>query len=80
MAKKIQLTQGEKRKSYVKRMFNAIAKRYDLLNHLLSFGIDILWRKKAIRRLPLSSDGLVLDLACGTGDFALETIRQKTAG
>ena len=77
MTKKLKLTQGEERKFYVKRMFNAIARRYDLLNHLLSFGIDILWRKKAIRKLNITADAMVLDLACGTGDFALETIRQK---
>jgi len=77
MKTEIKLTEGEERKSYVKRMFNAIARRYDLLNHLLSMGIDIYWRKKAIRKLPVKREALVLDLACGTGDFALETIRQK---
>ncbi|HID40111.1 MAG TPA: bifunctional demethylmenaquinone methyltransferase/2-methoxy-6-polyprenyl-1,4-benzoquinol methylase UbiE [Calditrichaeota bacterium] len=77
MKSDIKLSQGEERKFYVKRMFNAIARRYDLLNHLLSLGIDIYWRKKAIGKLSVSEYALVLDLACGTGDFALETIRQK---
>ncbi len=68
---------GKEKKQYVRNMFNAIAHRYDFLNHLLSFGIDILWRKKAIRKLQVKSGQWVLDLACGTGDFAIETIKQK---
>lgn len=71
------LPTGEERKNYVRFMFNAIARRYDLLNHLLSFGIDTYWRKKAIAKLDVGQQDLVLDLACGTGDFARETIRQK---
>ncbi len=78
MADRMVLTAGAERKSYVKRMFNAIAHRYDFLNHLLSFGLDIRWRKKAISHLDQKRDyGFVLDLACGTGDFARETA-QKT--
>lgn len=77
MKKEVVLTEGEERKTYVRRMFNAIARRYDLLNHLLSFGIDIYWRKKAIGKLDVQPQALVLDVACGTGDFAMETIRQK---
>lgn len=55
-------------------MFTQIAPRYDLLNHLLSFELDRLWRKRAARRLrPIleREDALVLDLCCGTGDLAL---------
>ena len=77
MPKKIVLPDGEEKKHYVQRMFNSIAHRYDFLNHFLSFGIDILWRKKAIRQLQVRADQRVLDLASGTGDFALEIIRQK---
>ena len=71
------LEPGEKKKHYVRRMFNSIAHRYDFLNHFLSFGIDILWRKKAIGKLEVTAQQKVLDLACGTADFALEIIRQK---
>lgn len=71
------LEPGEKKKHYVRRMFNSIAHRYDFLNHFLSFGIDIIWRKIAIKKLQVSEGQKVLDLACGTGDFALEIIRQK---
>ncbi len=71
------LEPGQQKKHYVRQMFNAIAHRYDFLNHFLSFGIDIVWRKKAIRKLQVRAEHRVLDLACGTADFALETIRQK---
>ncbi|NUQ82345.1 MAG: bifunctional demethylmenaquinone methyltransferase/2-methoxy-6-polyprenyl-1,4-benzoquinol methylase UbiE [Bacteroidetes bacterium] len=57
-------------------MFNNIARTYDLLNHVLSFGIDYYWRYRAIRLLRPSQPGLILDMATGTGDFALETLRQ----
>jgi demethylmenaquinone methyltransferase / 2-methoxy-6-polyprenyl-1,4-benzoquinol methylase len=58
----------------VREMFSRIAPRYDLLNHLLSFELDRLWRKRAARLLsPILQrpNGLVLDLCCGTGDFAI---------
>ena len=58
----------------IRNMFSAIAYRYDLLNHLLSFNIDKLWRRKAVARLASvlkKSNGLCLDLCCGTGDLAL---------
>ena len=71
------LTEGEKRKNYVKRMFNNIAYRYDLLNRLLSGGIDIYWRKKAISELRLNTNDLVLDIASGTGDIAFEVAKRN---
>lgn len=71
------LEQGEERKSYVREMFNAIAHRYDFLNHFLSGGIDIYWRRKAIAKLDVDENALVLDLASGTADLAIETVRQK---
>lgn len=52
-------------------MFDAIAIRYDLLNHLLSAGIDRWWRRRAIRSLSLSGRERVLDLCTGTGDLAI---------
>lgn len=60
------------KKKQVRRIFESIAYRYDILNHLLSFGTDYYWRKKAIKLTTFSSDSILLDVACGTGDFAIE--------
>lgn len=62
----------------VRRMFAAIAPRYDLLNHLLSLNVDRFWRRFTVRQLRphLSSKAPVLDLCCGTGDLALELAQQ----
>ena len=59
------------KKSNVKRIFDSIAYRYDLLNHLLSFGLDFYWRKKALKLTGMNPDSVLLDVACGTGDFAI---------
>ncbi|MCB0495784.1 MAG: bifunctional demethylmenaquinone methyltransferase/2-methoxy-6-polyprenyl-1,4-benzoquinol methylase UbiE [Cyclobacteriaceae bacterium] len=65
------------KKEQVADMFNNISPKYDLLNHVLSMGIDILWRKKAVRMLKPFSPKIILDIASGTGDFAIETVRLK---
>lgn len=65
------------KKQQVAEMFNNISKRYDLLNHVLSMGIDILWRKKAVRMLKPFSPKIILDIATGTGDFAIESSNLK---
>lgn len=59
------------KKKQVKRIFDSIASRYDFLNHFLSFGIDHYWRKKALKLTGVSSDSVLLDVACGTGDVAI---------
>jgi len=68
--------EGEK-KQQVAEMFNNISHSYDFLNHFFSLGIDVLWRKKAIRILKKENPKLILDVATGTGDFALEAVRMK---
>ncbi|VAW26432.1 Demethylmenaquinone methyltransferase [hydrothermal vent metagenome] len=65
------------KKEQVAQMFNNISKRYDLLNHVLSMGIDILWRKKAVRMLNPFRPKIILDIATGTGDFAIEASRLR---
>jgi demethylmenaquinone methyltransferase / 2-methoxy-6-polyprenyl-1,4-benzoquinol methylase len=61
----------DKREVRIRRMFNAIAPSYDLLNHLLSLNIDRYWRRRATRIAPPEGDGPILDLCTGTGDLAL---------
>ena len=63
----------------IRDMFDRIAPRYDLLNRLLSLGIDRRWRRFAVRQLAVPKNGLVLDIATGTGDVALEIARQTEA-
>ena len=66
--------QQEAKKTQVADMFNNISKTYDFLNHFLSLGIDIIWRKKAINELKADNPQLILDVATGTGDFAFEAL------
>lgn len=68
---------SDNKKSQVATMFNNIAGKYDFLNHFLSAGIDIYWRKKAIDLLVASKPAQILDIATGTGDFAIEALRVK---
>lgn len=63
------------KKQQVADMFDNISGTYDFLNHFMSLGIDIIWRKKAIRSLKASKPQHLLDVATGTGDFALEAIK-----
>ena len=59
----------------VEKMFDSIASRYDTLNHWMSFDIDRYWRHKAISLLAPHSPRRILDIATGTGDFAIETAK-----
>jgi demethylmenaquinone methyltransferase/2-methoxy-6-polyprenyl-1,4-benzoquinol methylase len=63
------------KKEQVADMFNNISKTYDFLNHFMSLGIDIIWRKKAIGELKKDQPKLILDVATGTGDFAFEALK-----
>ena len=56
---------------FSKRIFDSISHRYDFLNHFLSAGVDVYWRNKAIKLSKMNSDSILLDIACGTGDFAI---------
>ena len=57
-------------------MFDAIAFRYDALNHLLSMGVDRSWRRKVVRRVHVAKPATILDLATGTGDLAIMLARK----
>lgn len=65
----------EGKKKQVARMFDSISGRYDRLNHLLSLGIDKLWRRKAIKILSAQNPASILDIATGTADFAIEAAK-----
>ncbi len=62
------------KKEQVATMFNNISKTYDFLNHFMSLGIDIVWRKMAIKELLKDKPQTILDVATGTGDFAFEAL------
>lgn len=62
------------KKEQVASMFNNISGTYDFLNHFMSLGIDIIWRKQAIKQLKSIQPRIMLDVATGTGDFAFEAI------
>jgi demethylmenaquinone methyltransferase/2-methoxy-6-polyprenyl-1,4-benzoquinol methylase len=66
----------DEKKYKVKNIFDSIADRYDFLNHLLSFGVDRYWRKKALILTNVGSESILLDVACGTGDVAIEAYKQ----
>ncbi|WP_436795687.1 ubiquinone/menaquinone biosynthesis methyltransferase [Actinospongicola halichondriae] len=63
------LPEGDEKAAAVRAMFDTIAPRYDLVNRIMTFRLDVGWRRKAIRALDLGSRAVVLDLACGTGDM-----------
>jgi demethylmenaquinone methyltransferase/2-methoxy-6-polyprenyl-1,4-benzoquinol methylase len=63
------------KKQQVANMFDNISGTYDFLNHFLSLGIDVIWRKKAIKSLLSLNPKLILDVATGTGDFAFESLK-----
>ena len=70
---------NESKKKQVEQMFDNIAPKYDFLNHFLSLGIDKIWRKKAIRFLKQFQPKRMLDVASGTGDFAIAAAKLNPA-
>jgi demethylmenaquinone methyltransferase/2-methoxy-6-polyprenyl-1,4-benzoquinol methylase len=68
---------GQERAAYVQAMFERIAWRYDLMNRLMTFGRDRAWRRIVVQEAALPPSGHLLDVATGTGDIALEALRQQ---
>ena len=66
------LPQGEAKGAAVQAMFDTIAPRYDLVNRIMTFRLDVRWRRRAIDALELPKGALLVDLATGTGDFCRE--------
>ena len=67
-----ELLEGTEKARSVRSMFDRIAPRYDMVNRVITFGLDRRWRKASVRSLGLAPGSVVLDLACGTGDLCLE--------
>lgn len=71
------LPQGDAKTRQVRAMFDAIAGRYELVNRVMTFGLDARWRRRSVADLRLPPGSVVLDVAAGTGDLARELARQK---
>jgi demethylmenaquinone methyltransferase/2-methoxy-6-polyprenyl-1,4-benzoquinol methylase len=69
------LPEGDEKRLAVRSMFDRVADRYDLVNRVMTLGMDVGWRRRAVRELRLPGRGLVLDVACGTGDLCTELER-----
>jgi len=69
------LPQGEEKQRAVRSMFDTIAPRYDLINRLMTFGLDIRWRHRTVAALELPPASRVADLASGTGDLCIDLVR-----
>jgi demethylmenaquinone methyltransferase/2-methoxy-6-polyprenyl-1,4-benzoquinol methylase len=66
------LPQGKEKEQAVREMFDSIAPRYDLVNRIMTFRLDVGWRKRSVRALDLPTGSRVIDLACGTGDLCID--------
>lgn len=73
------LPTGDRKARAVRQMFDAIAPRYDLVNRIMTFRLDVRWRRRTVESLRLGRGARVLDLASGTGDFCRELSRQGYA-
>jgi demethylmenaquinone methyltransferase / 2-methoxy-6-polyprenyl-1,4-benzoquinol methylase len=69
------LPEGDEKKAAVRAMFDAIAPRYDLVNRIMTFRLDVRWRRRTVRDLALANGSIVLDLASGTGDLCIDLRR-----
>ena len=72
MARADELPEGEEKARAVRRLFDTISGRYDLVNRVMTFGMDLGWRRRSVQELHLPGGALVADLACGTGDLCRE--------
>jgi demethylmenaquinone methyltransferase/2-methoxy-6-polyprenyl-1,4-benzoquinol methylase len=69
------LPEGDTKSAMVRAMFDAIAPRYDMVNRIMTFRLDVRWRKRAVRELRLPRGSTVLDLASGTGDLCVDLLK-----
>lgn len=73
------MSKSDKQQEKIRHMFGRISKRYDILNRLMSFGFDLVWRRFLISMADLPDNGRVLDSGAGTGDIALEILKHYPA-
>jgi len=69
------LPEGDDKRTAVREMFDAIAPRYDLVNRIMTFRLDVRWRRRAVRSLGLPAGAVVVDVASGTGDLCVDLAR-----
>jgi demethylmenaquinone methyltransferase/2-methoxy-6-polyprenyl-1,4-benzoquinol methylase len=74
-ARELRLPEGDEKHRAVRSLFDTISGRYDLVNRVMTFGMDVGWRRRAVNELRLPGGALVLDLACGTGDLCRQLQR-----
>ena len=74
-ARELPLPEGDEKHRAVRSLFDTISGRYDLVNRVMTFGMDAGWRRRTVSELRLPGGALVLDLACGTGDLCRELQR-----
>jgi demethylmenaquinone methyltransferase / 2-methoxy-6-polyprenyl-1,4-benzoquinol methylase len=74
------LPQGSAKTRMVRAMFDTIAPRYDLVNRIMSLGLDRSWRRRTVQALGLAPGSVVVDLACGTGDLTRACLAQGYLG
>lgn len=74
-ARELRLPEGDEKRRAVRSLFDTISGRYDLVNRVMTLGMDVGWRRRAVNALRLPGGALVLDLACGTGDLCRELQR-----
>jgi demethylmenaquinone methyltransferase/2-methoxy-6-polyprenyl-1,4-benzoquinol methylase len=67
-----ELPRGDEKAAIVRDLFDTISPRYDLVNRVMTFGMDVGWRRRTVRELGLPPGSRVLDVACGTGDLCRE--------
>jgi demethylmenaquinone methyltransferase / 2-methoxy-6-polyprenyl-1,4-benzoquinol methylase len=70
------LPEGDEKQAAIRQMFDTISPKYDMVNRVMTFRLDVAWRKKTMKALGLPSGSTVLDLAAGTGDFCRELEQQ----
>ena len=78
MTRATPLPTGDEKVRVVRSMFDRVAPRYDLVNRLMTFGLDRGWRRSTVKAMALPAGSLTLDVACGTGDFCNELLRSGT--